>query len=136
MSPFSWTDWNPPDDYLANTERKTVLLPDDTVIASAAPDAVTTFAKSKFQRNDVTPYGKWIRANILDGVYEEDDLANTKGLKNANGHIVDAAEILDAKTGKKKVALGKGKAKIKTPAIFRGKLFIIHGVDAVQPREQ
>ncbi|CAI5944358.1 unnamed protein product [Closterium sp. NIES-64] len=133
--PAMENDWNPPDEYLANTEGKTVLLPDDTAIVSAAPDMVTTFTRSKLTRDEVTPYGKWIRANILDGVYEEDDLKFAKGLKNGNGHIVDTAEVVDSKTGKKKVAIGKGKAKIKTPTIFRGKLFIIHGVDAVQPRE-
>ncbi|CAI5518963.1 unnamed protein product [Closterium sp. Naga37s-1] len=135
LVPILETDWNPTDAYLANTEGKTVLLPDDTAIASAAPDAVTTFAKSKFKRGDVTSYGNWIRANMLDGVYEEDDINNAKDLKNANGHSVGTAEILDSKTGKKKVAIGKGKAKIKTPTIFRGKIFIMHGVDAVQPRE-
>ncbi|CAI5495433.1 unnamed protein product [Closterium sp. Naga37s-1] len=135
LVPILETDWNPTDSYLANTEGKTVLLPDDTAIASAAPDAVTTFATSKFKRSDVTPYGNWIRANMLDGVYEEDDLKSAQGLKNANGHKVDTAEVLDSKTGKKKVAIGKGKAKIKEPTIFRGKIFIMHGVDAVQPRE-
>ncbi|CAI5463713.1 unnamed protein product [Closterium sp. Yama58-4] len=135
LVPILETDWNPTDTYLANTEGKTVLLPDDTAIASAAPDAVTTFTKSKFKRSDVTPYGNWIRANILDGVYEEDDLKTAKGLKNANGRRVDTAEVVDSKSGRKKVTIGKGKAKIKEQAIFRGKLFIIHGVDAVQPRE-
>ncbi|CAI5518956.1 unnamed protein product [Closterium sp. Naga37s-1] len=135
LVPIMETDWNPPDAYLANTEGKTVLLPDDTAIASAAPDAVTTFTKSKFKRGDVTPYGNWIRANILDGVYEEDDLKTAKGLKNANGRSVGTEEVLDSKSGRKKVTIGKGKAKIKEQAIFRGKLFIIHGVDAVQPRE-
>ncbi|CAI5944370.1 unnamed protein product [Closterium sp. NIES-64] len=135
LVPIMETDWNPPDAYLANTEGKTVLLPDDMAIASAAPEAVTMFTKSKFKRSDVTPYGNWIRANILDGVYEEDDLKTAKGLKNANGRRVDSAEVVDSKSGRKKVTIGKGKAKIKEQTIFRGKLFIIHGVDAVQPRE-
>ncbi|CAI5518961.1 unnamed protein product [Closterium sp. Naga37s-1] len=84
-------DWNPPDDYLANTEGKTVLLPDDTAIVSAAPDMVTTFTKSKLTRDEVTPYGNWIRTNILNGVYEEDGLKLAKDLKNENGRSVDTA---------------------------------------------
>ncbi|CAI5463720.1 unnamed protein product [Closterium sp. Yama58-4] len=130
------TDWNPTDDYLAKTEGKTVLLPEDAVIASVVPDAVTsTLTTPKPQPSDVIPYGNWIRANMLDGVfYQEQDIKSAPQLKNANGNSMNRTEVFDTRTGTMKVAIGKARATIRVPTIFRGNIFIMHGVDAVQPR--
>ncbi|CAI5944316.1 unnamed protein product [Closterium sp. NIES-64] len=129
------TDWNPNEDFLNKVDHKTMLLPEDGVIASKAPDALAMMVKTGMRRGEVDPYTKLFRAQMLDGVYEEDDLAKASNLKNVNGGSVGTDQIVDATTKSKKVAIGKGKAKIKHAGIFRGKFLTIHGVDASQPEE-
>ncbi|CAI7801732.1 unnamed protein product [Closterium sp. NIES-53] len=125
------TDWNPTDDFLNKVDHKTVLVLEDRAIASAAPDVLAFMVK----RDEVDAYSRLFRANMLDGVYEEADIANASGLKDVNGHGVNKNEMVDAKTRVKKVKIGKAKAKVKVPAIFRGRFLVIHGVDAVQPED-
>ncbi|CAI5463722.1 unnamed protein product [Closterium sp. Yama58-4] len=129
------TDWNPNEDFLNKVDHKTMMLPEDRAIATSAPDALAMMVKTGMKRGDVDPFTKLFRAQMLDGVYEEDDLAKASDLKDVNGRSVGTDQIVDATTKSKKVALGKGKAKVKNAGIFRGRFLTIHGVDASQPEE-
>ncbi|CAI5457694.1 unnamed protein product [Closterium sp. Yama58-4] len=129
------TDWNPNEDFLNKVDHKTFMLPEDNAIASSAPDALAMMVKTGMKRGDVDPFTKLFRAQMLDGVYEEDDLAKASKLTDVNGRSVGKDEIVDEKTKVKKVRIGKGKAKIKNSGIFRGRFLTIHGVDASQPEE-
>ncbi|CAI5457451.1 unnamed protein product [Closterium sp. Yama58-4] len=146
------TDWNPNDDFLKKVDHKTFMLPEDRAIATSAPDALAMMVNTGLKRGDVDPFTKLFRAQMLDGVYpEEDDIAKASTLKDVNGRTVSKEEVVDTTTqvnamnigfgknkfkigkGKKRVRIGKGKAKIKVPGIFRGRFLTIHGVDASQP---
>ncbi|CAI5497514.1 unnamed protein product [Closterium sp. NIES-64] len=126
------TNWNPTDDFLASTEGKTVLLPDDNAIASAAPGALADLMNPSLPRQKVRSYASMIRANLLNGVYDEDGIKKAKVLTDGNGRKVFKAFQLDRLTKKWKPFIGKKKAKIKRSKLFRGKLFVIHGVDKMQ----
>ncbi|CAI5494807.1 unnamed protein product [Closterium sp. Naga37s-1] len=110
------TDWNPTDDFLDKADRKTVLIPEDVAIASAVPDALYSMIKPSVKPSEVRSYKSLIRANILDGLYEESDIKSAKDLKDVNGRKVD-----------------KSRVKIKGGKLFRGKFFILQEVDSVQP---
>ncbi|CAI7880897.1 unnamed protein product [Closterium sp. NIES-54] len=70
------TDWNPNEDFLNKVDHKTFMLPEDTAIATKAPDALAMMVKSGMRRGEVDPFTKLFRAQMLDGVYDsEDDLA-------------------------------------------------------------
>ncbi|CAI5463724.1 unnamed protein product, partial [Closterium sp. Yama58-4] len=127
------TDWNPNEDFLNKVDHKTFMLPEDRAIASSAPDALAMMVKTGLKRGDVDPFTKLFRAQMLDAVYEEDDLA--KASEDVNGRSVGTDQIVDATTKSKKVAIGKGKAKVKNAGIFRERFLTIHGVDASQPEE-
>ncbi|CAI5522769.1 unnamed protein product [Closterium sp. Naga37s-1] len=127
------TDWNPNEDFLNKVDKKTFMLPEDSAVASSAPDALAMMVKTGMKRGDVDPFTKLFRAQMLDGVYEEDDIARASKLTDVNGRTVGKDEVVDAKTKAKKVRIGKGKAKIKHSGIFRGRFLTIHGVDASQP---
>ncbi|CAI5492976.1 unnamed protein product [Closterium sp. Naga37s-1] len=130
------TDWNPNEDFLNKVDHKTFMLPEDTAIATKAPDALAMMVKSGMRRGEVDPFTKLFRAQMLDGVYDsEDDLAKASVLKDVNGRSVGKNEIVDATTKSKKVAIGKGRAKIKNARLFRGTFLTIHGVDASQSEE-
>ncbi|CAI7849202.1 unnamed protein product [Closterium sp. NIES-54] len=92
------SNWNPTDEFLASADGKTVLLPEDTAIGSAAPGALYDMMKPGLKRKEVP------KAVTASGV---------KGRKG-------------------KPAIGKGKARIKNSSLYKGKFFIIHGVDGVQ----
>ncbi|CAI7804428.1 unnamed protein product [Closterium sp. NIES-53] len=126
------TNWNPTDDFLASANGKTVLLPDDNAIASAAPGALADLMNPSLKRQKVRHYASMIRANLLDGVYDEDGISKAKVLKDGNGRKVFKALGLDRITKKWKPFLGKKKAKIKRSKLFKGRLFIVHGVDKMQ----
>ncbi|CAI5459402.1 unnamed protein product [Closterium sp. Yama58-4] len=125
------TDWNPTEGFLDEVNGKTLLMPDDVTLAAAAPDVLYDMVRPTLKPRDVeSQYMPLIRANLLDGVYEEEDIKAAKVLKDANGRVVGKVEVEES--SQKKVAIGNAKAKVKHPAIFRGKLGIVHGVDAVQ----
>ncbi|CAI5944334.1 unnamed protein product [Closterium sp. NIES-64] len=130
------TNWNPTDAFLASADGKTVLLPEDSAIKSAAPNAIYNMVKPDLKRQELRSYASWIRSNILDGVLpEEKDIATAKVLRDDNGRKVDTA-VTVTPNGLggwiKKIRIGKGKAKIKHPKLFKGRFFVIHGVDGVQ----
>ncbi|CAI5459359.1 unnamed protein product [Closterium sp. Yama58-4] len=78
------TNWNPTDDFLASTEGKTILLPDDNAIASAAPGALADLMNPSLPRQKVRSYVSMIRANMLNGVYDEDGIKKAKVLTDGN----------------------------------------------------
>ncbi|CAI5979422.1 unnamed protein product [Closterium sp. NIES-64] len=74
------------------------MLPEDRAIASSAPDALAMMVKTGLKRGEVDPFTKLFRAQMLDGVYEEDDIAKASNLKDVNGRSVGKEEIVDATT--------------------------------------
>ncbi|CAI5944340.1 unnamed protein product [Closterium sp. NIES-64] len=126
-------NWNPTDAFLASAVGKTVLLPEDTAIGSAAPGALYDMMKPGLKRQEVRGYASMIRSNLLAGVYDENGISNAKVLKDGNGRQVPKAVTVNGVKGRKgKPLIGKGKARIKNSNLYKGKFFIIHGVDAVQ----
>ncbi|CAI7773049.1 unnamed protein product [Closterium sp. NIES-53] len=91
------TDWNPTDDFLDKADRKTVLIPEDLAIASAVPDALYSMMKPSVKPSEVRSYKSLIRANILDGLYEEGDIKGAKDLKDVNGRKLDKSKLESGK---------------------------------------
>ncbi|CAI5930270.1 unnamed protein product [Closterium sp. NIES-65] len=89
------------------------MLPEDRAIASSAPDALAMMVKTGLKRGEVDPFTKLFRAQMLDGVYEEDDIAKASNLKDVNGRSVGKEEIVDATTQVNAMQIGKGKNKMK-----------------------
>ncbi|CAI5459395.1 unnamed protein product, partial [Closterium sp. Yama58-4] len=82
------TNWNPTDAFLDSANGKTILLPEDTAIGSAGPGALYNMMKPDMKRQEVRPYAPWIRANILNGVY-----ADENGLASAPTHFYDFGSL-------------------------------------------
>ncbi|CAI5459403.1 unnamed protein product [Closterium sp. Yama58-4] len=127
-------DWEPNDEQLGELEHTTALVPDSTAILWTIPAAAADILRgSATDRKDIENYGQWVRANIIQGMFTEGGLKNAKEFKDMNGRKMGKREeVTNLRTGETRMELGKANAKVKDPEIYKGKFFILHGVDAVQ----
>ncbi|CAI5485611.1 unnamed protein product [Closterium sp. Naga37s-1] len=127
-------DWEPNDEQLDELERTTALVPDSTAILWAIPAAAADILRGgATDRKDIENYGQWVRANIVKGMFTNEGLKNAQEFTDMNGRRMGKREeVTNLRTGETRMELGKANAKVNDPEIYKGKFFVLHGVDAVQ----
>ncbi|GJP45095.1 hypothetical protein CLOM_g4493 [Closterium sp. NIES-68] len=129
------SDWNPTDETLGKLDLKAMLFPaDDALLTSDSAGAgVSMMLNPNADLEDAKGYWNWLRANMVDGLYSEQEMSDARELKDVNGRKMGKSEDAAANLrGGRKMRFGKANAQINDPEIFKGKFLIVHGVDALQ----
>ncbi|GJP37252.1 hypothetical protein CLOM_g21681, partial [Closterium sp. NIES-68] len=88
------SDWNPTDETLGKLDRKAMLFPaDDALLTSDSAGAgVSMMLNPNADLEDAKGYWNWLRANMVDGLYSEQEMSDARELKDVNGRKMSKSE--------------------------------------------